>query len=81
MKKYTTPTLTCAGLLLVTMLIRFLLEWPDFVPYFPYLLWNHVVVIVLGWYGFVIQKKRGQIYFCAPVMRLNKSVPFFISPN
>lgn len=78
MKKYTIPTLTCAGLLLVTTLIRFLLEWPAFVPLFPYLLWIHVVIIALGWYGIVIQRKASGAAF-GSIRFFLKSLPIWLA--
>lgn len=57
MKKYTVPTLLCAGLLLVSASARGLLEWPPFVAYFPYLMWVHVAIIALAFYGFWVLRK------------------------
>jgi hypothetical protein len=52
MMKYTVPTLFSAGLLLLSLLIRVLLEWPPFVQYFIHFMWMHVAVVILGFYGF-----------------------------
>lgn len=60
MKKHTVPTFLCAGLLLVSVLVRALLEWTPFVQYFSYFMWIHVAVIVLAVYGaWVLRKSRG----------------------
>lgn len=78
MKKYTIPTLTCTGLLLFTILIRALLEWPTFVPYFPYFLWIHVVIIALVWYGIAIQRKAAGAAF-GSIRFFLKSVPIWLA--
>jgi len=56
--------LICAGLLLVSGLARALLEWPPFVDYFPYLMWVHVAIIALAFYGFWVLRNapRNGVY-------------------
>lgn len=57
MRRHTVPTLLCAGLLLLSALVRALLEWIPFVTYFPYFMWVHVAVLVLAFYGFWVLRK------------------------
>lgn len=60
MNRYTPHVVACALLLVVAAAARALLYWPPFVEYFPYLMWVHVAIIALGFYGFWVLRKSSQ---------------------
>jgi hypothetical protein len=52
MKRYTVVIILCGTLLAISIAARLLLLLPNPGTYFPYLMWVHVAIIVLGFYGF-----------------------------